>query len=110
MVPGSHTLGVKRRFCRRFAGSGDSDGDASTKFDPPEAEAWDLEGAVPVEVGSGALVLLHSAVVHYSSENTSPDPRHAYSIHVVDGKEGVIYPIDNWLQRPPEFPFREIEM
>ena len=34
--------------------------------------------------------------------------RHAYSIHVVDGKEGVHYPKDNWLQRPEEHPFQEI--
>jgi len=37
--------------------------------------------------------------VHYSEANTSPLPRWAYSIHVVDGKEGVVYPRDNWLQR-----------
>ena len=64
---------------------------------------------VPLVVPKGSLVILHNALVHFSKENVSPSPRHAYSIHVVDGCEGVVYPSDNGLQRPLEFPFREIE-
>jgi hypothetical protein len=43
MLPGSHALGVKRRFRRRASGEG-------TEFEPPEAEEWDLTGSVPLEV------------------------------------------------------------
>ena len=39
-----------------------------------------------------------------SYENRSPRSRHAYSMHVIEGKEGVLWRPDNWLQRsvPPE--------
>ena len=56
-----------------------------------------MSAAVPLETKAGSLVLIHSAVVHYSEDNRSEDTRHAYSIHVIDGKPGVIYPKDNWL-------------
>ena len=42
----------------------------------------------PIECTAGTLVLLHNAVVHYSEENVSDKTRHAYSVHIVDGKEG----------------------
>ena len=78
-----------------------------TEFSPKEPVVWSLEGAVPLLIPAGSLVLLHSSLVHYSNANTSPNPRHAYSIHVVEGKDGVLYPDDNWLQRPdPKMPFR----
>lgn len=101
-VPGSHQLGVHRRFRRRDPPN------EGTEFSPLEPIAWDLSAAVPLETKSGSLVILHNALVHFSKENLSDNPRHAYSIHVVDGKPGVVYPADNWLQRPPEHPFREI--
>lgn len=101
-VPGSHKAGVHRRF-RRIAPNV-----METEFQPKEPVVWDLEGAVPLETKAGTLVVLHAALVHYSAENTSADPRHAYSIHIVDGRDGVEYPADNWLQRPEGHPFRVI--
>ena len=51
-----------------------------------------------VEVKNGTLVLLHGRLPHYSCENKSPNSRHAYTIHAIDGKSKYIdY---NWLQRP----------
>ena len=99
-MPGSHGEGVHRRFKRRADEPG-------TEFEPKEPVQWDLTGAVPLVIPSGSLVLLHSALVHFSLANTSPKARHAYSIHVVDGRDGVAYPHDNWLQRPhsSELPF-----
>ena len=70
-----------------------------TEFKPKEPIHWDLTGAIPLEIEKGSLVLIHHSLVHFSCENTSPHPRHAYSIHVVDGKEGILYPPDNWLQK-----------
>lgn len=102
-VPGSHMLGVHRRFRRR------DHPHEGTEFVPAEPMAqWDVSQAVPLEIPKGSLVVLHNALVHFSNENHSNAPRHAYSIHVVDGRPGVEYPADNWLQRPIDAPFREI--
>ena len=51
-----------------------------------------------VEVKKGTLVLLHGRLPHYSCENKSPNSRHAYTIHAIDGKSN--YLDYNWLQRP----------
>lgn len=101
-VPKSHTIGVHRRFRRE-----DPPG-TGTEFVPPESSEFDLTGAVPLETPAGSLVILHSALVHYSAENKSEHCRHAYSVHIVEGGNGVRYPADNWLQRPAEHPFRVI--
>lgn len=101
-VPGSHELGVHRRFRRRDPPN------EGTEFLPLEPVTWDISTAVPLVIPKGSLVVLHNALVHFSNENNSEVSRHAYSIHIVDGKEGVEYPADNWLQRPAEFPVREI--
>ncbi|CAM9112918.1 unnamed protein product [Laminaria digitata] len=100
-VPRSHTRVVRRRFKRSATGEG-------CEFEPAEGEAFDIEGAVPLEVKAGTLVLLHHSLVHYSKANTSDKSRHAYSIHVVEGKDGYKYPEDNWLQRPGDAPFHEL--
>jgi phytanoyl-CoA hydroxylase len=118
-VPGSHRLPVRRRFARKpdetkeqgacgteWLRGADAMGDLD--FDPTKSEAWDMEGAVPLIIPAGSLVVLHNALVHYSEGNSSASARHAYSIHVVDGKDGVVYPRDNWLQRPAGKPFRVI--
>jgi phytanoyl-CoA hydroxylase len=83
-VPGSHARPVARRFIRDPSGGG------GCVFEPAEEVPFSLEGAVPLEVGPGALVLLHSALVHFSEANTNPlHSRHAYSIHVVETGRGV---------------------
>ena len=51
-----------------------------------------------VEVKKVSLVLLHGRLPHYSCENKSPNARHAYTLHVIDGKTK--YLDYNWLQRP----------
>ena len=51
-----------------------------------------------VEVKKGTLVLLHGRLPHYSCENKSKKSRHAYTLHVIDGKAK--YLDYNWLQRP----------
>lgn len=101
-VPGSHSVPVSRRYRRK-----DPHG-VGTEFVPPEPVIFDTTEAIPLETKKGTLVVIHAALVHLSQENLSDFPRHAYAIHVVDGKEGVVYPADNWLQRPEEFPFREL--
>eukprot|EP01038_Epipyxis_sp_PR26KG_P014446 gene14446-19385_t len=101
-VPGSHKEGVNRRFRRRDPPN------TGLEFSPLDPIEWDLTDAIPLLIPKGSLVILHNAIVHLSKENLSPNARHAYSIHVIDGKDGVTYPQDNWLQRPNGIPFHEI--
>ena len=51
-----------------------------------------------VEVKKGSLVLLHGRLPHYSCENKSDKSRHAYTLHVIEGRSK--YSDYNWLQRP----------
>jgi phytanoyl-CoA hydroxylase len=44
------------------------------------------------------LVLLDGALPHRSGANTSDKPRHAYTLHAIEG--WTHYPPDNWLKRP----------
>lgn len=74
------------------------------KFDK-EAASYDMDAFVPLEVKAGTLVILHGRLVHYSKENTSPASRHAYTMHVVEGKPGVEYAPDNWYAILPWPPF-----
>jgi phytanoyl-CoA hydroxylase len=60
--------------------------------------------AVPVEVDAGTLVVLHGLLPHYSAPNRSETSRHAYTLHVVDGRAR--YAPDNWLQRNEAFAAR----
>jgi phytanoyl-CoA hydroxylase len=101
-IPGSHLAGVSRHFRRKDLP------EIGTEFIPSAPDNWSQEGAVALECPAGTLVLIHNAVVHYSDPNMSTLPRHAYSIHVVDGKEGVLYPRDNWLQKSDGSAFNDI--
>lgn len=59
---------------------------------------YPTEGLVPLEAPRGTLVVLHGLLPHLSGPNLSDKPRHAYTVHVIDGTAD--YPADNWLQRP----------
>jgi phytanoyl-CoA hydroxylase len=61
-------------------------------------------GLVPLEVEAGTLVVLHGLLPHWSAPNRSERSRHAYTLHVIDGRAQ--YSADNWLQRAPEMPLR----
>lgn len=96
VLPGGHTLGLKKRFVRAPGG-----GTTFRVMDPvPVPE----QGFIPLEVKKGTLVVLHGLLPHKSGANTSPHSRHAYSVHLIDAT--ATYPQDNWLQRPPGSPPR----
>ena len=63
--------------------------------------------AIPLEVESGTLVVFHGLLPHYSAPNTSSKARHAYTLHVTDGRAN--YPATNWIQRNSDFPVRGFE-
>ena len=62
------------------------------------------EASVPLEISAGTLVVLHGRLAHRSCANTSDKSRHAYTLHIIDGRSE--YPPDNWLQRSKDMPFR----
>jgi phytanoyl-CoA hydroxylase len=90
-LPGGHRLPVKSRSRLNEARS-------ATVTDVFDAAAYPTEGLVPLEAARGTLVLLDGALPHLSGPNRSERPRHAYTIHAIDGTAR--YLPDNWLQRP----------
>lgn len=69
-------------------------------------EVFDHSREIALEVKKGALIILDSLLPHRSDENTSSKSRHAYTLHGTD--KSAHYPKTNWLQRPEDFPFREM--
>ena len=85
---------LRRRFHRSDAGM------VTDELDPAP---WPAEEPAAIEVRRGTLVVLHGLLPHASSANRSSRPRHAYALHLIDGR--ATYSADNWLQRP-DFPLR----
>jgi len=59
---------------------------------------------LPLEVKKGSLILLHGRLPHQSGHNSSNKSRHAYTLHIIDGKAS--YKKTNWLQRNKNLPLR----
>ena len=95
-LPGGHKLGLKSKFMRTTEGT--------TRFEKFDETLWPEDGAVPLEVKQGTLIVLHALLPHRSHANLSSRSRHAYTLHLIEGD--CHYPTDNWLQRHPEFPAR----
>src|SRR5215217_8118796 len=95
-IPGGHRYGLKSRWVRAPEGG--------MKFEIFNAEPWDEERLVPLELSKGSLILLHGLLPHRSFENRSARSRHAYTLHLMhaDAK----YPKNNWLQRSQSMPLR----
>ena len=93
-LPGGHRGPLRKRF--------HSAGDrlvTETLDDMP----WPDVAPVALEARRGSLVVLHGLLPHASAANRSARPRHAYALHLIDGRAE--YPADNWLQRP-DLPLR----
>jgi len=99
-IPGGHCLGLKKRFVRAPEGG--------TRFEVLDESAWPLGQLVPLEVKKGALIILHGRLPHMSQTNRSPKSRHAYTLHLIEGR--CIYPKSNWLQRSPKLQLRSFEL
>jgi phytanoyl-CoA hydroxylase len=89
-LPGGHRLPVKYR--NRLTADR-----KSTYNEVFDSTPYPTEGLVPLEAARGTLILLNGTLPHRSGPNTSDKPRHAYTLHAIDGTAN--YPIDNWLQR-----------
>ncbi len=93
---GGHRGPMRERFVRH--------GDVVT-MEKLDATPWpDSRSAVPLEVKAGTLVVFHGLLPHYSAPNRSAHSRHAYTLHVTDGRSA--YAPSNWLQRREDFPVR----
>ncbi|QBE64668.1 phytanoyl-CoA dioxygenase family protein [Pseudoduganella lutea] len=94
--PGGHRTPLRERFVRH----GDD-----IRMEKLDATPWpDDSTAVPLECKAGALVCFHGLLPHYSAPNRSPVSRHAYTLHVTDGRTA--YSPQNWIQRGESFPVR----
>jgi phytanoyl-CoA hydroxylase len=58
--------------------------------------------ALPLEVKAGTLIVFHGLLPHYSAPNRSAVSRHAYTLHVTDGRSA--YSPSNWIQRDATLP------
>jgi len=90
-LPGGHRVPVKSR-------SRLDEGGTATVMDVFDPAPYPTEGLVPLEAARGTLVLLDGALPHLSGPNRSDKPRHAYTLHAIEGTAR--YLPDNWLRRP----------
>jgi phytanoyl-CoA hydroxylase len=90
-LPGGHRIPVKARSKLNAART-------ATELEILDPAPYPSEGLVPLEARRGTLILLHGALPHRSGPNLSDRPRHAYTLHAIDGTAA--YLPDNWLQRP----------
>jgi len=88
-LPGGHRGPLRQRFHRR------GENLVTTVID---ASPWPAVEPVAIEAKRGTLVVLHGLLPHASAPNRSTRARHAYALHVIDGRAR--YSPDNWLQRP----------
>ena len=93
-LPGGHLGPLRQRFHR--AG-------ARLITDTLDQTPWPATPPVALEAPRGTLVVLHGLLPHASAPNRSARPRHAYALHLIDGRAE--YAPDNWLQRP-DLPLR----
>ena len=50
---------------------------------------------IPLEAKKGSLIVLHGRLPHQSGENKSSKSRHAFTLHLIDGKSK--YKSTNWI-------------
>ncbi|MGD9507851.1 MAG: phytanoyl-CoA dioxygenase family protein [Geminicoccaceae bacterium] len=93
--PGGHHRPLHRRFVREGR---------RTRMETLDPAPLPEAGLVPLRAPKGSLVLLHGQLPHRSGPNRSDRSRHAYALHLIDGR--CRYSSDNWLQRSGELPLR----
>ena len=75
----------------------------------PHQDAAREAGFVPMPCSAGDLVLIHGQVDHMSFANTSPESRHTYQLHLIEGPtQGVEWSPSNWLQYKDGKPFPDL--
>ncbi len=98
--PGGHRGPLRERFVKSNVNAG-----PAARMEKLNNMPWPNDStAVPVEVSAGTLVVFHGLLPHYSAPNRSPVSRHAYTLHITDGRS--VYSANNWLQRSNTMPVR----
>lgn len=106
-VPGTHRGPLYELFKRnQLDDSIAADGTTMETLETEPPPGPDSPGAAPLEVKAGTLIVLHGLLPHWSGVNRSGLSRHAYSLHCIDSSAD--YPEWNWLQRPADFPLRQL--
>ncbi len=95
-VPGGHKAPLRRLNYRTEEGA--------LVTDVIDDAPLDDHLAISAPAACGDLVIFHGRAPHMSAPNRSARPRHAYTVHIVDG--AAQWPTQNWLQRPADLPFR----
>ena len=94
--PGGHQGPLRERFVRKGK---------AVFMERLDDKPWpDQKSAIALEVPAGTLVVFHGLLPHYSAPNRSTQSRHAYTLHVTDGRTQ--YSKLNWIQRDAAFPVR----
>jgi phytanoyl-CoA hydroxylase len=93
--PGGHRRPLHQRFVREGR---------RTRMETLDPVPLPVAGLMSVPASKGTLVVLHGQLPHRSGPNLSDRSRHAYTLHLIDGK--CRYSPDNWLQRGPDLPLR----
>ncbi|MTI17206.1 phytanoyl-CoA dioxygenase family protein [Rhodobacteraceae bacterium RKSG542] len=94
--PGGHKEPLRQRF--------HYDGDKLVMETLDETPMGGDEKHAPLVAPKGTLVILHGQVPHKSAPNRSDRSRHAYAVHMVDGKAK--WSKDNWLVRSEDNPMQ----
>ena len=93
---GGHKTPLRERYVR--------EGDEA-RITSIDSTPWpDRSTAIPLEVKAGTLVCFHGKLPHFSAENTSDKPRHAYTLHVACATTQ--YVEENWIQSKPDLPVK----
>jgi len=95
-IPGAHRATLKERHFRQP--------DGAYRTIQQAEPGWSEADALPAEAMKGDLVVFHGRAPHRSAANTSPNSRHAFTLHAIDRQAH--YPADNWLQRSADLPLR----
>lgn len=91
-IPKKHHQPLKKRFVL--------DSPQTTSFTVLDSEPWPEENSIPLEASKGTLIVLHGSFPHLSRTNHSEKSRHAYVLHMINGKAN--YSKDNWLKYSAE--------
>ena len=76
--PGGHRGPLRERFVRKGK---------AVSMERLDNTPWpDQKSAIALEVPAGTLVVFHGLLPHYSAPNRSTRSRHAYTLHVTDGR------------------------
>ncbi len=102
VMPGGHkTEPVRSRFRRSESGG--------TTTDIYDETPFDMDKFIPMPAKRGTAIILNGLLPHKSEHNFSDKPRHAYTLHIIEGDESKAHYLeDNWLQRKSELPLRSL--